>query len=440
MIRSARTLSILGLLLVFALVATQCVVPATPAAPEAPAEPAEAEAPEEEAAPAEEPEVSITYATQQTTVTLDPGIHVDETESFHVMNIYEPLVWPAKGGAPQPHLAESWEVSDDGLTYTFKLKEGVKFHDGAELTAEDVAFSMDRMLSLGKGFSWLWQDVLDVGDVEAVDDYTVAFHLNEPYGPFLSTLVQFFVVNKDLLMENKEDGDYGEFGDYGQAFLNQQDAGSGPYYVDVYEPGTKTVFRKFDDYWGGWEPGQVTKATFLIVSELATQKLMLQKGEVDFIEQWHSVESFEELKQSEGVVVEEDPRRFPTPLTMARRRMSSLEAQRKPEARCLSCCRATTRTRRNTPTTWKRLRSTWPPRASTRPSTHSATFMWLVWRARRRSGCCCSLTSRNWVSSWRCSQSRGRVWWNWRLSLTPRRTSWPSSTRPSTRHRMVTPT
>ncbi len=312
MIRSARTLSILGLLLVFTLVATQCVVPATPAAPEAPAEPAEAEAPaeapEEEAAPAEEPEeISITYATQQTTVTLDPAIHVDETESFHVMNVYEPLVWPTKGGAPQPHLAESWEVSDDGLTYTFKLKEGVKFHDGTELTAEDVAFSMDRMLSLGKGFSWLWQDVLDVGDVEVVDNYTVAFHLNEPYGPFLSTLVQFFVVNKDLLVENQEDGDYGEFGDYGQAFLNQQDAGSGPYYVDVYEPGTKTVFRKFDDYWGGWEPGQVTEATFLIVSELATQKLMLQKGEVDFIEQWHSVESFEELKQADGVVVEEDP-------------------------------------------------------------------------------------------------------------------------------------
>jgi len=310
MIRSARTLSILGLLLVFALVVTQCVMPATPAAPGAPAEPAEApeEEAEPEAAPAEEPEaVSITYATQQTTTTLDPAIHVDETESFHVMNVYEPLMAPAKGGAPQPQLAESYEVSDDGLTYTFKLKEGVKFHDGSELTAEDVVFSMDRMLSLGRGFSWLWQDVLDVGDVEAIDDYTVAFNLNEPYGPFLSTLVQFFVVNKDLLMENKEDGDYGEYGDYGQAFLNQQDAGSGPYYVEVYEPGTKTVFRKFDDYWGGWEPGQVTEATFLIVSELATQKLMLQKGEVDFIEQWHSVESFEELKQSEGVVVEEDP-------------------------------------------------------------------------------------------------------------------------------------
>jgi peptide/nickel transport system substrate-binding protein len=193
------------------------------------------------------------------------------------------------------------------LTYTFHLRKGVKFHDGTELNAEDVAFSMDRMLSIGFGFAWLWKDVLDVGDTEVVDDYTVAFHLNEPYGPFIATLVQFFVVNKDLLIANQQAGDYGEFGDYGQGFLNQQDAGSGPYQVEVYEPGTKTVFSKFDDYWGGWEAGQVTKATFLIVSELATQKLMLQNGEVDFIEQWHSVESFDELEQSPGVVVEKDP-------------------------------------------------------------------------------------------------------------------------------------
>lgn len=316
MIGKTRFLSLLGLLVICMLVAAQCGTVAAPAESGAPAAPeavTEAEAPaaaevsEAETAPEASTEASITYATQQTTVTLDPAIHVDETESLHVINVYDPLVWPAKGGAPQPHLAESWEVSDDGLTYTFHLREGVKFHDGTDLTAEDVAYSMDRMISIGKGFSWLWQDVLDVGDTEAVDDYTVAFHLKEPYGPFLATLVQLFVVNKELLMANQEDGDYGEFGDYGQAFLNQQDAGSGPYVVDVYEPGTRTVFRKFDDYWRGWEPNQVTEATFLIVSEMATQKLMLQNGEVDFIEQWHSVESFKELEEAPGVVVEKDP-------------------------------------------------------------------------------------------------------------------------------------
>ncbi len=306
MLKQQPWLRPLMLLAAILLLAVACAAPAAPpAAEQAPAEEAPAE---EEPAPTEAPEeIAITYATQQTTVTLDPATHVDETENLHVINVYDPLIWPTKGGPPKPHLAESWEVSEDGLTYTFNLRKGVKFHDGSELTAEDVAFSMDRMISLGKGFAWLWKDILDVGGTEVVDDYTVTFHLNKPYGPFLATLLQFFPVNKDLLMANKEDGDYGEFGDYGQKFLTQQDAGSGPYYVDVYEPGTKTVFRKFDDYWGGWEPGQVDKATFLIVSELATQKLMLQRGEVDFIEQWHSVETFEDLEQSEGVVVEKDP-------------------------------------------------------------------------------------------------------------------------------------
>jgi peptide/nickel transport system substrate-binding protein len=321
-----QAVKILGLLVILALLLAQCAPTAAPepteapeeapAATEAPPEPTEAppeptEPPPEPTEPppeAEEPaEKSITYAGQQTTVTLDPATHVDETECFTIMNIYEPLLWPTKGGAPRPHLAESWEVSDDGLTYTFKLKEGVKFHDGTEMTADDVVYSVDRMVSIGKGFSWLWQDVLDVGSVEALDDYTVAFNLKEPYGPFLATLVQLFVVNKDLLVENQIEGDYGEFGDYGQDFLTRQDAGSGPYYADVYDPGTKVVYRKFDDYWVGWEPDQVTEATHLIVSELPTQKLMIQKGEVDFVEQWHTVESFDEMEAADGVVVQKDP-------------------------------------------------------------------------------------------------------------------------------------
>ncbi|MFV2043479.1 MAG: ABC transporter substrate-binding protein [Anaerolineales bacterium] len=311
-----RVWSLLGLLVVFATVAAACGK-ATPAPTKVIEEPTKAPETEATTAPQEEPEedeqavllegASITYATQQTTATLDPAIHVDETESLHVMNVYDPLMYPTKGGAPKPYLAESWEASEDSLTYTFKLRKGVMFHDGTELNAEDVAYSMDRMLSIGKGFSWLWQNVLDVGDTIAVDEYTVQFNLNEPYGPFMATLVQFFIVNKDLLVANQQDGEYGEFGDYGQEFLNRQDAGSGPYYVSVYEPGTKTVFTAFEDYWGGWEAGQVTEATFLIVSELATQKLMLQSGEVDFIEQWHAVESFEELEASPGIVVEKDP-------------------------------------------------------------------------------------------------------------------------------------
>jgi len=102
-------------------------------------------------------EVVLTYVTHQETMCFDPAKSVDETELGNVFNTYDLLVYPLETGkAPAPWLAESWDVSEDGLTYTFNLRKGVLFHDGTELTAEDVAFSMDRMLRINMGFSWLW--------------------------------------------------------------------------------------------------------------------------------------------------------------------------------------------------------------------------------------------------------------------------------------------
>ncbi len=251
--------------------------------------------------------VEFVYVTAQPTVTLDPALHLDETESLHTMNVYSPLLWPIPGGPPRAHLAESWEASPDGLTYTFRLREGVKFHDGTYLTAEDVVFSMDRMLSIGRGYAWLWRGILDVGDTVAVDDHTVAFHLNRPHSPFVASMIQLFVVNKDLVMANLRPGAFGEFGDFGLEFLTHQAAGSGPYRVEDFVRGVRTVFRRFDDYWGGWEPGQVDKATFLIVAELATQKMMLREGKADMIEQWHTPVSFKELATEPGIVVPTNP-------------------------------------------------------------------------------------------------------------------------------------
>lgn len=300
------------LLTAFLLLAVACAAPAGPqTAAEAPAE-------EEPAAPAQEEEVSakesmadegtVTYVTTQTTATLDPALHTDETESVMVINAYDSLLIPDDEGNPSPNVATEWEVSDDGTVYTFKLRDDVTFHDGTNLTADDVVYSMDRMLSIQKGYSWLWDGILDPGDTTAVDDYTVQFELNEAYSPFLATLVQLFIVNKDLLVENQAEGDYGEFGDYGQDFLTKQDAGSGAYVITHYEPGTLITFEAFDDYWKGWDaPNHVQKVQFRLIGEHATEKLMLEQGEADIVEQWLDPQLFEDLKKAEGVVVQEDP-------------------------------------------------------------------------------------------------------------------------------------
>ncbi len=122
---------------------------------------------------------------------IDPAKATDYADTVLMINVYDTLVFPKKG-APgvDPLLATEWET--DGKTYTFKLKDGVKFHSGNPLTAEDVVFSYNRLIALGQGFSSLFVDKVE--KVEAVDPLTVKFTLKEAYAPFLASLVRLQVV------------------------------------------------------------------------------------------------------------------------------------------------------------------------------------------------------------------------------------------------------
>lgn len=212
---------------------------------------------------------------------LDPAKHLDMTEIGNILTAYDPLVFPVFKEAPEPWIAESWEISEDGTTYTFHIRKGIKFQDGTELTAEDVAFSMRRVLRLGLGYSYLWADSLEPEDVEVTDEYTVVFHLKEPYAPFLSTFVQFFIVNKDLVIREKKPGEFGEFGDYGQKYLETHTAGSGAYMVESVTLGDRIHFVKFEDYWRGWEENQIDDIYWLVIPEQATIKMMMLEGTAD---------------------------------------------------------------------------------------------------------------------------------------------------------------
>ncbi len=254
-------------------------------------------------------EVPFTYIEQQIVTAIDPQAAVDESSLHSAINLYDPLLYPnvEKGTMePRAHLAESWTISPDGKTYTFKLRRGVKFHSGREMTAEDVVFSMDRALRLKRGFSWTWTPVLEVGRTKAVDRHTVRFELKEAYAPFLGTLLLLFVMDRDLIMANLRPGPHGEFGDYGAGMLERTDAGSGPYRMERWERATEMVMARFDDYWRGWKPGQITKVFYKTVMEEATVKTLLMSGQADMVNQWLSPASFQELKVP-GIVVKEDP-------------------------------------------------------------------------------------------------------------------------------------
>ena len=103
----------------------------------------------------------LTMSCNQEFGTIDPQRGNDWTESMAMVNVYDSLVFPNSAGDMEPKLAESWVATPDGLTYTFTLRKGVKFHDGSEVTAEDVAFSINRALALKEGYSWLWADFME---------------------------------------------------------------------------------------------------------------------------------------------------------------------------------------------------------------------------------------------------------------------------------------
>src|SRR4030095_902272 len=100
-------------------------------------------------------------------------------------------------------------VSPDVLTYTFKLRRGAKFHDGAEITADDVVYSMERILALKKGAASLLATLVAPGAAKAVDKSTVQFTLTKPSAIFMAVVPEIHVVNAALLKKHEKDGDWG---------------------------------------------------------------------------------------------------------------------------------------------------------------------------------------------------------------------------------------
>jgi len=195
---------------------------------------------------------SIIRTTEDWPTYIDPAVGSDFSDCIAIVNLYDSLVFPNADGSVRPHLATHWDVTPDGLTWTFYLRQGVKFHSGNELTAEDIVFSVNRLLTMGEGFAYMFEPFID--EVVALDPYTVQFKMKKPYGPFLTTLVRIYILEKDLVLQHLDSGPYGEFGDYGRKWLLEHDAGSGPYMVEEVKMEEYVLMKKFDDWWGGWEP------------------------------------------------------------------------------------------------------------------------------------------------------------------------------------------
>jgi peptide/nickel transport system substrate-binding protein len=206
----------------------------------------------------------------------DPDI-MYEGEGVQVMeSCYEGLVVYKSGTAEiLPNLAESWTVSDDQLTYTFKLVPGVKFHDGTPADAEAWIKSFERRLAVNEGPAYM---VAGIEKSEAPDPTTLVVKLKEPNNAFLHYAAcpwQMYAVSPTAVEKNAE-GD-----DLAKGWLSNHDAGTGPYVMTEFEPGSHYTLEAFDDYWG--EKPYFTTVRIEIIPEIATQKLKLDQGAFDIV-------------------------------------------------------------------------------------------------------------------------------------------------------------
>jgi peptide/nickel transport system substrate-binding protein len=248
---------------------------------------------------------TLVFGTSSDPVVLD-GALVSDGESLRVIDqIFETLVSLKPGTTElEPGLAESWELSDDGLTYTFKLREGVKFHDGTAFNAAAVCTNFDRWYNFTGSFqnpsaSYYWQTVFggfaktdpDSGapaesyyqSCNAVDDGTVEIKLTKPSSAILGalSLSSFAIASPKALEEFGADegtvDDEGVFHPTG-SFGTEHPIGTGPFKFESWTRGDKLTIARNDDYWG--DKAKLDKVIFRPISDNAARLQALQTGEI----------------------------------------------------------------------------------------------------------------------------------------------------------------
>jgi len=280
----------------------------------------------------------IVYARPGEPLSFDPAYETWYGVREIVQNVYETLVFYDGSSADKfiPLLAESWYTSPDGLTWVFKIRKGIKFHNGEILTPQDVEYSLERCIIQDRAGARAYlltypltgiptvravnfKDINKVREVGMTIDNAiesnathVILHLKFPYPPLLSVLCQswFSVMNKKWCVEK---GDWPGFNKSDPTTYETwpqwnnpprenlphrfEMCGTGPFMLESYTPATQTVLKRFDDYWRG--PAKIERIIIQYVQEWSTMKLMLQTGDADMI--LASAAHYDELTGMEGV-------------------------------------------------------------------------------------------------------------------------------------------
>ncbi len=227
-------------------------------------------------------------------ITLDPGEAFEITTAEVTGNTYSKLVSIdiTDTSKVKGDLADSWTTSEDGLTYTFKLKQGLKFASGNPVTAEDVAFSIERAVKLDKSPAFLLTQFGLKGDnvtekAKATDANTFVLTVDKPYAPSfvlnVLTATVASVVDKKLVMEKAKavtpSADYKYDSDFGNEFLKTGYAGSGPYKILGWKANEAVILEANPNYYA--EKPKLKRVVYRHMKESSGQRLALENGDID---------------------------------------------------------------------------------------------------------------------------------------------------------------
>lgn len=235
----------------------------------------------------------IDFALGSPVLTLDPGVAAGTQAQTVRFQIMETLVQiNAETLEIEPLLAESWEVADDKVTWTFHLRDDVSFHDGSPLTAADVVASISRIIDPEAGMGRA-NDLREIIKIEAVDDLTVKIVTGAPSG----TLLRALALDSASVLSAASIEEFGED-------LGWNPVGTGPFKYESHVAEQSVSLVRNEDYWG--EMPAATGVNFLTVPEAATRLTMLETGEADIVVDVPGFE-IDRLRDTDGIGLIERP-------------------------------------------------------------------------------------------------------------------------------------